>query len=105
MDGFVGVNDVIEPRRLKMLSERSDARGLVQAASHLGAIGATTVGLALTWGGWWAAPFFFLQGVLLNQLYAAEHECYHATAFKTRWLRLEVTSSVSIKGHLVSLIF
>lgn len=86
MDGFVGVNDVIAPRRLKALSERSDAKGLVQAASHLGAIGATTVCLALTWGSWWAAPFFFLQGVLLNQLYAAEHECYHGTAFKTRWL-------------------
>ena len=68
MDGFVGVNDVIEPRRLKALSERSDARGLIQAASHLGAIGATTACLALTWGSWWAAPFVFLQGVLLNQL-------------------------------------
>lgn len=86
MDGFVGVNGVIEPRRLKELSERSDAKGLVQAASHLGAIAATTTCLALTWGGWWAVPFFFLQGLLLNQLYAAEHECYHGTAFKTRWL-------------------
>ncbi|MFO0995082.1 MAG: fatty acid desaturase [Alphaproteobacteria bacterium] len=86
VDDFVGVRNVLEPRRLRELSERSDTKGLFQAATHLGAIAATTTALALTWGTWWAAPFFFLQGILLVQLYAAEHECYHATAFKSRWL-------------------
>ena len=33
-------------------------------------------------------PFFIFQGILINQLYAAEHECDHGTAFRTRWLNL-----------------
>ncbi|MFO0998598.1 MAG: fatty acid desaturase [Alphaproteobacteria bacterium] len=85
MDDFIGVRGVIEPRRLKELSERSDLRGAVQAASHVGAIGANSYLLSLAWGSWWAVPLFFLQGMLLGHLYAALHECDHNTAFRSRW--------------------
>ena len=83
---FVGVHGVMPPERLRELAERSDAKGLLQLATHLGAIALTTAGLAFTWGTWWAVPFFVLQGVLLTFLYACEHECYHTTAFRSRWL-------------------
>ncbi len=86
MEGFVGVRGVIAPRRLRELSRRSDARGLIQTASHLGAIAASAAALAYTWGTWWGVPFFVLLGMLINQLYAGEHECYHGTAFRSRWL-------------------
>ena len=86
MEGFVGVRGVIAPRRLRELSRRSDVRGLLQAGSHVGAIALTTAALAYTWGTWWGVPVFLLHGMLINMLYAGEHECYHGTAFKTPWL-------------------
>jgi fatty acid desaturase len=86
MDDFIGVRGIIEPRRLKVLSQRSDRRGAVQAVSHVGAIGATGYVLFLTWGTWWAAPIFVLHGALLGHFYAPLHECDHGTAFKSRWL-------------------
>ena len=91
MDDFVGVHDVIDSERLKVLSERSDWKGLLQLGSHLGALGVCTVTLSLTWGTFWMVPFFVLQGVLINFLFACQHECNHNTAFATRWLNLWVS--------------
>lgn len=54
---------VVDPKRLKELSQRSDAKGLIQWFSHLGA-------LAWTWGSRWAVPVFLIHGVLINCLYA-----------------------------------
>ena len=88
MDDFIGVRGVIEPARLKELSKRSDTKGLIQLASHYGAIAVNTAALAATWGSWWCVPFFIFQGILINQLYAAEHECDHGTAFRTRWINV-----------------
>jgi fatty acid desaturase len=77
---------VIDPKRLKELSRRSDAKGLIQWFSHLGAIAVSGGALALTWGSWWALPVFLIHGVLINCLYAGHHEMTHWTAFKTRRL-------------------
>ena len=41
---------LIEPKRLRQLGERSDARGLLQLASQLGAIALTGTGLIMSWG-------------------------------------------------------
>ncbi len=90
MDDFIGVRGVMKARRLRELGKRSDLKGLVQLASHYGAIAANTAALALTWGGWWGVPFFVFQGILINQLYAPEHECDHGTVFRTRWLNVWV---------------
>jgi len=65
---------------------RSDLRGALQLASHLGAIAGSGVLLGLCWGSVWCAPVFALHGVLLNWLYAAQHEMMHMTAFRNRWL-------------------
>lgn len=86
MEGFVGRSGLIEPKRLKALSARSDLKGAAQMAGHLGALAATGIALHLTWGDWWALPAMLAHGIVLNFLYAAQHELSHATPFRTRWL-------------------
>lgn len=86
MEGFVGRRGFIEPERLRALSARSDVRGAVQMAGHLGALAATATALHLAWGGWWTVPALLAHGVVLNFLYAAQHELSHSTPFRTRWV-------------------
>ena len=90
MQDFVGVNGIIKQERLAALSQRRNGPGLLYLASHFGAIAANSVVMSWTWGTWWCVPFFLLQGVMLNFLYAPEHECDHHTAFKSRWLNVWV---------------
>ena len=85
MDDFVGRNDLIPPEVLRELSRRSDFAGALQMGSHLLAIGLTGYGLHVLWGSCWAVPVFVCHGILLNYLFAAQHELNHYTAFKTRW--------------------
>ncbi|HWK47103.1 MAG TPA: fatty acid desaturase [Stellaceae bacterium] len=76
---------LIEPRRLKQLSARSDRHALTQLATQLAALGLTSAALAS--GIWWlAVPGFMAQGILLNCLYAGQHEMSHWTAFRSRRL-------------------
>ena len=86
MDAVFSRRRLVDPARLRELNQRSDLRGAVQLASHLGAIGLTGWALAASWGTVWAVPVFFAHGVLINFLYAGQHELSHATVFKTRWL-------------------
>lgn len=85
MDDFVGRKNLIPPERLRALSTRSDWAGSLQMASHALAIVVTGVALHLTWGSAWAVIPFVLHGIVLNYLFAAQHELNHYTAFKTRW--------------------
>lgn len=77
---------LIVPERLKQLSLRSDRRGLIQLFSQLAALAATSTLIFVTNGSWWVVFPFMAQGVLLNGLYAGQHEMSHRTAFKSRWL-------------------
>lgn len=90
MDDFIGVRGVLGSDRLAELSPRSDARGLLQLASHAGAIAVTTALMAWSWGSWWCVPLFMFQGLLLNYVYAPQHECSHYTAFRSRWINVWV---------------
>jgi fatty acid desaturase len=86
MDEVFVRRDVIDAAKLRSLCVPSDIRGAVQALSHLGAIAITG---ALLWhwrGTWWALPIFAAHGVLLNFLYAGQHELSHWTVFRTGWL-------------------
>jgi fatty acid desaturase len=71
---------------LRRLSQRSDARGLVQLAAHAALL--TLSGLLL----WsvrhtaWIVPAIVAHGVVLDFLFCALHESIHRTAFKSRWL-------------------
>jgi fatty acid desaturase len=62
---------LIDRDRLRALSRRSDLRGWLQTGF---------------WGSWFAAPVFVLHGVLINFLYAGQHELSHSTVFRTRRL-------------------
>lgn len=86
MDGFVGRKDLIPRERLSELTRRSNGRGALQTASHFGAIMATGYALHTTLGSLWAIPWFVLHGILINYLFAAQHEFNHYTVFETRWL-------------------
>ncbi|HZK98259.1 MAG TPA: fatty acid desaturase [Caulobacteraceae bacterium] len=79
---------VVRRERLRTLSAKSDRRGWLQAASHVGAVGAATTGLVFLapvspaiW-----LPLFVAQGILINCLYAGQHELSHWTAFRTKRL-------------------
>jgi fatty acid desaturase len=80
--------DLIDPKRLRGLMQRSDYRGALQLASHLGAIAISGAALWMSWGSLWAVPVFMIHGVLINFLYAGQHELSHQTVFKTAWPNL-----------------
>ena len=78
--------ELIAPARLRDLMQRSDLIGAAQLGSHVLAIAVSGTLLWLSWGTLWAVPVFMLHGVMLNFLYAGQHELSHETVFKTKWL-------------------
>jgi fatty acid desaturase len=78
--------ELLDSATLRRLCVASDAAGALQTASHLTAVGVSGTLLWLTWGGAWAIPLFMIHGMLLNFLYAGQHELSHGTVFRTRWL-------------------
>jgi fatty acid desaturase len=78
--------DIIDAAKLRSLCVASNGAGAVQTLSHVGAIAVTGTLLWLWHGTWWAVPIFMVHGVLLNFLYAGQHELSHWTVFRTGWL-------------------
>jgi fatty acid desaturase len=78
--------EVIDGAKLRSLCIASNRQGALQTLSHTGAIAVTGTALWLSRGTWWAVPIFALHGVLLNFLYAGQHELSHWTVFRTGWL-------------------
>jgi fatty acid desaturase len=78
--------DLLSPAKLRELSVKSDRSGFLWLGSHVGALVLSGYVLALTWGTVWAAPLFVAHGILLNFLYAGQHEFSHWTVFRTPWL-------------------
>jgi fatty acid desaturase len=77
--------DVIDPAKLRNLCLPSNLAGLAQALSHVGAIFVTGSLLWLFRSTFWAVPLFMAHGILLNFLYAGQHELSHWTVFRTAW--------------------
>lgn len=75
---------LLEPAELKALNARSDLRGWMQLGSHLGAIGLAVWAHSIAMGSAWVLVTGFVLGVLINFLYAAQHELSHSTVFATR---------------------
>ena len=73
--------DVIEQAKLRELCAPSNWAGVCQAASHIGAL--LLSGSLLWWlrSTLWAVPLFVAHGILLNFLYAGQHELSHWTVF------------------------
>ena len=78
--------DLLGKGRLQPLSQRSDAKGWLQTGGHFAAILATGAVLYLGRFALWLLPVFLLHGVLINFLYAGQHEFSHSTVFKTKKL-------------------
>ena len=86
MEEVFARRDMLTREQLRDLATRSDLRGAVQLVSHLGAIAITGTLLSLTWGSWVAVPVFLAHGVLINFLYAGQHELSHNTVFTSKAL-------------------
>lgn len=90
MEGWIakGGLKAVSRERLRALSRKSDLAGALQTASHVGAIAATTTGLVevAPLAPWTFVPLFLAQGILINCLYAGQHELSHWTAYRTRAL-------------------
>ncbi len=86
MEASFSRRKLLTPTELRSLSERSDVRGGLQMASHMGAIMVVGILHAQAMGAGWVWVTGLAMGVLLNFLYAAQHELSHATVFKTRKL-------------------
>ncbi len=86
MDEVFARRDLIDAATLRALSAPSNRAGALQAFSHVGAILANGMLLWFALGTWWSVPLFMVQGVLLNFLYAGQHELSHWTVFRTHWL-------------------
>lgn len=78
--------ELVDAATLRRLCVASNGAGARQTLSHVGAIGVTGTLVWLTRGTWLCIPLFMLHGMLLNFLYAGQHELSHGTVFRTRWL-------------------
>ena len=86
MEASFSKRDVLTREEMRELTARSDLMGWLQMGSHWAAIGLAGYLHWLAMGTWWVFATGFVLGVLLNFLYAAQHELSHATVFATRKL-------------------
>jgi fatty acid desaturase len=80
---------VLAPDELRALQQRSDRKGLLRFAGHLGLIAATgwVYARALAAGGpLGVALALVAYGFTLVTMFAAMHEAVHRTAFRSTWL-------------------
>ena len=92
----------LPPEVLQRLTQRTDARGLLQLGAHLAMLLFAGIGLHLTRDSTlliFTLPFY---SALLIFLFAPLHETLHFTVFKTRWLNNLVAAVI---GFLLLLPF
>ena len=78
--------NLLDKVTIERLGQRSDTKGLVQLAGHLGLLLLTTLALSQSQGSGWLVPALLAHSVVLIFLFSALHETIHFTAFKTRRL-------------------
>ena len=78
--------EVIDAAKLRSLCVPSNTQGVIQTLSHLGAIASSGTLLWVCRDSIWGVPLFAIHGILLNFLYAGQHELSHWTVFRTGWL-------------------
>lgn len=87
---------VIGRAELKRLSERSDARGLLQLGGHVALLIVTGWLVYSSFGTPWLWPAMFVHGVVLIFLFAPLHETIHRTAFLRRALNDVVAFAIGV---------
>ena len=79
--------NVLDISIVRVLSRRSDLRGLVRFGSHLLVMTATGLLVWLAQPNWWLMiPAMVLHGFTIVTMFAPMHECVHRTAFANRSL-------------------
>ena len=78
MEASFSRRDLLTPVELRALTERSDRHGWMQMGSHVGAILNVALLHGAAMGTAWVWVTGSALGVLLNFLYAAQHEQSHA---------------------------
>ncbi len=78
--------DLVDDDALRLLSRRSDARGLARLAGHAAVLIATGAAVWIARGTFWSIAAVPLYGGALIFLFAPLHETIHRTAFGSRWL-------------------
>ncbi|HEX3881592.1 MAG TPA: fatty acid desaturase [Stellaceae bacterium] len=69
---------------LTVMGRRSDLRGALQVAAHLGCVAATGALVRLALPHWYLLiPAMTLHGLTLVTMFAPMHECTHRTAFRS----------------------
>jgi fatty acid desaturase len=86
MDSDLPACEGLDKETLRHLSQRSNARGLLQLATHLAILGATGYLVHWTRGELWRVPAILLYGIALCFVFCALHETVHRTAFASRRL-------------------
>jgi len=76
----------IDRDTLRALSQRSNARGLLQLMLHLALLGAAGYLVHLLRGEIWRWVALLIYGIILDFLFCALHETVHRTAFASRRL-------------------
>lgn len=89
------VDRVVALPDLRVLQERSDAKGLVHLGLHVALLIATSFLVAQA-AGWWLLPAALVHGVALTFLFAPLHETVHRTAFASRSLNDSVAFVIGI---------
>jgi len=95
-------NPILDKEVIQQLSQRSNYKGLVQLAAHLGLLTLTTIALAQALGSGWLLPALLAQAIVLTFLFAALHETIHFTAFRTRRLNNIVAAAIGFAQLLPS---
>jgi len=84
----------LPPEVVQRLSRRSDARGLLQLAAHLGLLLLAGIGLQQSFGSIWVLLAMPAYAAVLIFLFAPLHETIHYTAFETRRLNEAVAAAI-----------
>jgi len=84
----------LPPEVLQQLTQRSDAKGLLQLGAHLSMLLFAGLALHQSLGTMWLLLTLPLYGALLIFLFAPLHETIHFTVFKTRWLNNLVAAPI-----------
>ncbi len=86
MDTELPASEGLDRDTLRRLSQRSNARGLMQLAAHGVILGSTGFLVWAARGRLWELPASLLYGIALNFSFCALHETIHRTAFANRRL-------------------
>jgi len=86
VDSSIWFRPIIDRKKLKELSIRSDLPGLIHFAIYFSSLIFFGYLSYIFWGSWFFILFYFIYSTIYAFNVANWHETVHRTAFKTRWI-------------------